>query len=31
VWQVQTKNASLFFQFLWDGCEIDLFRTALAA
>jgi len=21
VWQVQTKNASLFFQFLWDGCE----------
>jgi hypothetical protein len=20
VWQVQTKNSSLFFQFLWDGC-----------
>ena len=21
VWQVQTKNSSLFFQNLWDGCD----------
>jgi hypothetical protein len=23
VWQVQTKNSSLFFQILWDGCETE--------
>jgi hypothetical protein len=29
VWQVQTKNSSLFFQILWDGCEIVIFPAVL--
>jgi hypothetical protein len=24
VWQVQTKSSSLFFQILWDGCELQI-------
>ena len=25
MWQVQTKNSSLFFQILWDGCGFGSF------
>ena len=30
MWQVQTKNSSLFFQILWDGCGYKINKLSFA-